>query len=72
MYNSLGKLGSFKEVFPDIEVSSDIYEIDRDRITCSGGTAGLDMMLYLIRNNMVRHWRLKFQISLSTTGLENP
>ena len=42
-------LGSFKEVFPDIEVSSDIYEIDRDRITCSGGTAGLDMMLYLIR-----------------------
>ncbi len=42
-------LESFKEVFPDIEVSSDIYEIDRDRITCSGGTAGLDMMLYLIR-----------------------
>ena len=42
-------LESFKEVFPDVEVSSDIYEIDRDRITCSGGTAGLDMMLYLIR-----------------------
>ena len=29
-------LESFKEVFPDVEVSSDIYEIDRDRITCSG------------------------------------
>lgn len=39
---------AFKEVFPDIEVSSAIYEIDRDRITCSGGTAGLDMMLFLI------------------------
>ena len=25
-----------------------MYEIDRDRITCSGGTAALDMMLYLI------------------------
>ncbi|MDE0809947.1 MAG: helix-turn-helix domain-containing protein, partial [Alphaproteobacteria bacterium] len=28
--------------------SSDIYEIDRDRVTCSGGTAALDMMLHLI------------------------
>ena len=41
-------LGGFAEKFPDIEVSSDIYEIDRDRFTCSGGTAALDMMLYLI------------------------
>jgi transcriptional regulator GlxA family with amidase domain len=38
----------FVEEFPDIEVSSDIYEIDRDRVTCSGGTAALDMMLHLI------------------------
>ncbi|MBH68825.1 MAG: AraC family transcriptional regulator [Rhodospirillaceae bacterium] len=41
-------LESFREVFPHIEISSDLYEIDRDRITCSGGTAGLDMMLFLI------------------------
>ncbi len=41
-------LTSFSEEFPEIEVSSDLYEIDRDRITCSGGTAALDMMLYLI------------------------
>jgi transcriptional regulator GlxA family with amidase domain len=41
-------LGGFTEEFPEIEVSSDIYEIDRDRVTCSGGTAALDMMLHLI------------------------
>lgn len=41
-------LGGFTEEFPDIEVSSDLYEIDRDRFTCSGGTASLDMMLHLI------------------------
>ena len=34
---------------PGRSSQKDIYEIDRDRITCSGGTAGLDMMLYLIR-----------------------
>lgn len=43
-------LGGFTEEFPEIEVSSDLYEIDRDRFTCSGGTAALDMMLHLIGN----------------------
>jgi len=41
-------LGGFVEEFPEVEVTSDIYEIDRDRVTCSGGTAALDMMLHLI------------------------
>jgi transcriptional regulator GlxA family with amidase domain len=41
-------LNGFAEEFPKIEVSSNIYEIDQDRVTCSGGTAALDMMLYLI------------------------
>lgn len=41
-------LGAFRESFPEIEVSAEIYEFDKNRITCSGGTAGLDMMLFLI------------------------
>ena len=41
-------LGAFRESFPEIEVSADIFEFDKNRITCSGGTAGLDMMLFLI------------------------
>lgn len=42
-------LQPFREEFPDLDVSDDIFEIDRDRATCSGGTSSLDMMLHLIR-----------------------
>lgn len=41
-------LTGFAEAFPDIEVSSDLFQIDRDRYSCSGGTSSLDMMLHLI------------------------
>jgi transcriptional regulator GlxA family with amidase domain len=41
-------LPGFTEEFPDIDVTSDVFEIDRGRFTCSGGTAALDMMLHLI------------------------
>jgi transcriptional regulator GlxA family with amidase domain len=36
------------ETFPDVEVTRSLFEIDRDRITCSGGVASLDMMVALI------------------------
>jgi AraC family transcriptional regulator, glycine betaine-responsive activator len=39
---------AFREDFPDVECTNKIYEIDRDRLTCSGGTAAMDMMLHLI------------------------
>ena len=38
----------FVEEHPDLEVTDDIFEIDRNRITCSGGVAALDLMLHLI------------------------
>lgn len=41
-------LDGFREEFPDIEVVSELYEIDRNRFTCSGGTAAIDMMLNFI------------------------
>lgn len=41
-------LPSFTELFPDLEVTGHLFEIDRDRFTCAGGTASLDMMLALI------------------------
>jgi len=41
-------LDSFTEAFPEIEVSTDLFEIDRGRFTCCGGTAALDLMLHLI------------------------
>jgi transcriptional regulator GlxA family with amidase domain len=41
-------LAGFFEDFPDIEVSSELFEIDRNRFTCSGGTAAIDLMLNVI------------------------
>lgn len=41
-------LAGFCEDFPDIEVTSELFEIDRNRFTCSGGTAAIDMMLNVI------------------------
>ncbi len=41
-------LASFEESFPHIDVRKKVFEIDRDRLTCSGGTAALDMMLCYI------------------------
>ena len=38
-------LDSFVEEFPELEVRAALFEIDRDRFTCAGGVAGLDMML---------------------------
>lgn len=40
---------AFQEEFPDLVCTDKIYEIDRDRLTCSGGTAAMDLMLHLIR-----------------------
>jgi transcriptional regulator GlxA family with amidase domain len=45
------ELTSFTEAFPDLDVTGNLYEIDRDRFTCSGGTAALDLMLHLIAEN---------------------
>jgi transcriptional regulator GlxA family with amidase domain len=38
----------FVEAFPDINVTADLFEIDRNRFTCAGGTAALDLMLQKI------------------------
>jgi transcriptional regulator GlxA family with amidase domain len=39
---------AFQEEFPDLVCTDKIYEIDRERLTCSGGTAAMDLMLHLI------------------------
>jgi transcriptional regulator GlxA family with amidase domain len=38
----------FREEFPQISVSSELFEIDGSLCTCAGGDAALDMMLTLI------------------------
>jgi AraC family carnitine catabolism transcriptional activator len=41
-------LAAFAEEFPDITTTANLFELDRDRLTCPGGTAPIDMMLHLI------------------------
>lgn len=39
---------AIREEFPDTEFVADLFAIDRDRITCTGGIAPLDLMASLI------------------------
>lgn len=41
-------LPAFVETFPHLDPTRALYEIDRDRLTCAGGIAALDMVLALI------------------------
>lgn len=59
---------AFTEEFPDLDVKRTLYEIDRDRVTCAGGIATLDMMADLIARdhgpglaNAVSEWFLRTQ-----------
>jgi transcriptional regulator GlxA family with amidase domain len=39
---------AFAEDFPAVDCRTSLFETDRGRLTCAGGTAALDMMLHLI------------------------
>ena len=41
-------IDGLSEEFPNLDVTNDLFEIDGNRVTCSGGTASLDMILNLI------------------------
>ncbi|MCW6507792.1 GlxA family transcriptional regulator [Hyphomicrobiales bacterium BP6-180914] len=41
-------LDTLREQFPELRLTCNLFEIDRKRLTCAGGTAGIDMMLHLI------------------------
>jgi len=42
---------ALREEFPLVDISPQLFTIDRDRYTCSGGTAPLDLMLNLIQRH---------------------
>ena len=41
-----------REQFPEIDVTEELFEVDRTRFTCAGGTAAIDMMLALIARQL--------------------
>ncbi len=43
-------IASLREEFPNVQVSDDLFIIDRDRISCAGGQSSMDMMLKLIND----------------------
>ena len=44
-------LPAFREAFPDVAVVPSLFEIDGNRITCSGGISALDMMVAIIEKD---------------------
>lgn len=42
----------FAERYPRLDLRPDLYVVDRDVFTCSGGTAALDMMLHFVREQL--------------------
>ena len=44
-------IGSLREEFPQLKVTDELFEIDRRRYTCAGGTASMDLMLFLVRRD---------------------
>ncbi|MBT9504135.1 MAG: GlxA family transcriptional regulator [Burkholderiaceae bacterium] len=57
------------EVFPDVVVSSNVFEADRKRLTCAGGLAAFDMFLHLIAQS---HGPELAQQVQGRLGLERP
>jgi transcriptional regulator GlxA family with amidase domain len=45
-------LSALREEFPRVKISDQLFTIDRDRYTSSGGTAPLDLMLNLIERRL--------------------
>jgi transcriptional regulator GlxA family with amidase domain len=45
-------LSALREEFPRILLSDQLFSIDRDRFTCSGGVAPLDLMLHLVETRL--------------------
>jgi len=41
----------FKEKFRDIDCTGNVFEIDRKRYTCAGGTTSIDLMLEIVRTD---------------------
>ncbi|MGT0194436.1 GlxA family transcriptional regulator [Burkholderia pyrrocinia] len=48
-------LFTLRAEFPGVRITSELFVIDRDRITCTGGTAPMDMMLNLMSKHFGPH-----------------
>lgn len=68
-------LPAMAEAFPNLELRRTLYEVDRDRLTCAGGIAALDMMVELIERDhghtlaaAVAEWYLSTEMRLGSAA----
>jgi transcriptional regulator GlxA family with amidase domain len=63
---------AFAERYPKLEVTGRLFEIDRDRVTCAGGTAALDMMLNRIATDHGHALGAAVAEQMVHTGVRDP
>jgi transcriptional regulator GlxA family with amidase domain len=67
------------ERFPEIDCTGNVFEIDRKRYTCAGGTTSIDLMLEIVRAdfganlanevaNQFQHERIRSAGTASASG----
>lgn len=39
------------EAYPELDLIQDLYTVDRNRFTCAGGTAAMDLMLHIVSDH---------------------
>ena len=52
-------LDAFREAFPEIETSGELYTIDKGVFTCAGGVSAMDVILHFIRERQGREFAAK-------------
>lgn len=67
-------LSAIREEFPEIDITDEMFVIDRDRLTCAGGSVPLDMMLRIVEARFGRERMqavaAQFILDRSRTGNE--
>lgn len=58
--------------FPELDISHELFEVDRDRMTCAGGLAAIDMTLSMISADHGQPLALKVSDQLIHARIRNP
>ncbi|MFT2098042.1 GlxA family transcriptional regulator [Marinomonas sp. 2405UD66-6] len=62
---------ALEERYPNLNISNELFEIDRTRITCAGGTAVSDMVLHLIEQYTNADMAIRVCDQLIKNGVRN-
>ena len=63
---------SLAERYPKLNITATLFEADRNRFTCSGGMAALDMMIHSIRQDYGRELGMAVADQMLYTSIREP